>query len=114
MVNRLAALTIADEDEEAPARRVLAQTLRRIERNDDNYDLRYFLVIEAVYYAQQCGYAAGFRIDPGEPEWPVAYIELPTGQVSWHLPRHPIGWDGHETPEKYRRCREFTAQQRGA
>jgi hypothetical protein len=42
------------------------------------------------------------------------YIELPTGQVSWHfhdsqaelfsdLPRGDMTWDGHDTPEKYRR-----------
>lgn len=42
------------------------------------------------------------------------YIELPTGQVSWHihdremeqfshLPRYYGEWDGHDTPEKYRR-----------
>ena len=42
------------------------------------------------------------------------YIELPTGQVSWHfhdsqaylfdhLPEQRVEWDGHDTPEKYRR-----------
>ena len=42
------------------------------------------------------------------------YIDLPTGQVSWHyhdshahlfadLPEYRGGWDGHDTPEKYRR-----------
>ena len=42
------------------------------------------------------------------------YIELPTGQVSWHfhdkegylfdgLPRKDVKWDGHSTPEKYER-----------
>lgn len=49
----------------------------------------------------------------------VVYIELPTGQVSWHIhdselpwfgflprqnePGHP-SWDGHTTEEKYARC----------
>jgi len=43
------------------------------------------------------------------------YIDLPTGQVSWHfhdsqlslfldLPKYDGTWDGHDTPEKYRRC----------
>ena len=43
------------------------------------------------------------------------YIDLPTGQVSWHfhdshlflfidLPKYGGTWDGHDTPEKYRRC----------
>ena len=42
------------------------------------------------------------------------YIDLPTGQVSWHyhdsqaylfegLPPYAGAWDGHDTPEKYRR-----------
>lgn len=42
------------------------------------------------------------------------YIDLPTGQVSWHfhdsqahffngLPKYQGKWDGHDTSEKYRR-----------
>lgn len=42
------------------------------------------------------------------------YIDLPTGQASWHfhdsqaylfdgLPPYKKKWDGHDTPEKYRR-----------
>lgn len=53
---------------------------------------------------------------PGwSPEWHgCVYIDLPTGQVSWHfhdddaglfahLEPYPGEWDGHDTPEKYRR-----------
>lgn len=58
--------------------------------------------------------------DPDEPDWPVLFIDLPTGQVSWHINpadmdlfRHvPIGtaeWDGHDVIEKYRRLDEHTA-----
>ena len=57
--------------------------------------------------------------DPAEPDWPVLYITLPTGQVSWHIApadmdlfRHvPVGaarWDGHDVTEKYRRLDEHT------
>lgn len=46
------------------------------------------------------------------------YIDLPTGQVSWHfhdsqahlfegLPAYAGEWDGHDTPEKYRRLAEL-------
>jgi hypothetical protein len=54
-------------------------------------------------------------ISDWEPEWwNAVYIDLPTGQVSWHfhddhaawfafLPEYPAPWDGHDTPEKYRR-----------
>lgn len=48
-------------------------------------------------------------------EWHgCVYIDLPTGQVSWHyhdsqsglfsdLPAYTKEWDGHDTEEKYRR-----------
>ena len=75
--------------------------------NDTNYDQRYKEVIEVMYYAMSCGYQVGIRIDPSEPEWPVVYIELPTGQVSWHMPQHNKEWDGHSTEEKVDRVKRF-------
>lgn len=63
-------------------------------------------------------YPAGLKrtaIDGWEPEWNgCVYIDLPTGQVSWHyhdreahlfegLPPYTGEWDGHTTEEKYRR-----------
>lgn len=89
----------------------LASLLILIETHDEDYDERYALVIGAMGAAISNGYKAGFRIDPCDPKWPVAYIELPTGQVSWHLPQHPTEWDGHSTEEKYRRCREYSGEQ---
>lgn len=86
---------------------ILKSLLRTIEQNDTNYPERYALVIEAMYTAVECGLAVGIRIDPEEPEWPVVYIELPTGQVSWHMPQHPVPFDGHSTEEKYRRIQEY-------
>lgn len=60
---------------------------------------------------------------PGEddPDWRIVFIELPTGQASWHVapddwglfagvPAGLVGaWDGHSTEEKYRRIDELTA-----
>jgi hypothetical protein len=48
------------------------------------------------------------------------YIDLPTGQVSWHyhdssawlfagLPEYKKPWDGHDTEEKYRRVNALVA-----
>lgn len=71
------------------------------------YPKRYRLVLQAVALAAEQGLMAGFRLDPAEPEWPVAYIELPTGQVSWHMPQHPKAWDGHTAEEKYRRVTHY-------
>lgn len=69
------------------------------------------------------GLKAGVREHPNEDrawedDWrTIVFIDLPTGQVSWHfhdsekpllggLPRYVGEWDGHDTPEKYRRARE--------
>lgn len=63
--------------------------------------------------------------DVDEPGWQILYLDLPTGQCSWHI--HPrdadlyghvehVGqddpraqWDGHTTPEKYQRIADQTA-----
>lgn len=60
-------------------------------------------------------FPASLEADPAEPDWPVCLIDLPSGQVSWHiasgdlhlfdhLPRNAgRAWDGHDTPTKYAR-----------
>lgn len=88
----------------------LAQVLKSIEENDTNYDARYKLVFRAMSLALENGMRAGVRLDENEPEWPMVYVELPTGQVSWHMPQHDKSWDGHDTEEKYRRIEEFIKQ----
>lgn len=91
------------------SREELKRELALIERAEEakRYDVRNRSVLYAVGLAAACGYPCGIRLDPSEPDWPVVYIELPNGQVSWHLPQHEREWDGHDTPEKYRRCREY-------
>lgn len=85
----------------------LPMILGLIEQHDTDYAARYPLVLWAVSAAADEGLQAGFRVDPDDPEWPVAYIELPQGQVSWHMPQHPVAYDGHSTPEKYARVRAY-------
>ena len=59
---------------------------------------------------------------PGwDAEWHnCVYIDLPTGQVSWHfhdreahwfagMPAYSKPWDGHTTEEKYRRLNALSA-----
>lgn len=58
--------------------------------------------------------------DPDEPDWAVVIIELPTGQVSWHISPDDMDlfkhvrrtevntWDGHDTEEKHRRLDAHT------
>lgn len=92
-------------DEQAELKRLLAE----IKVSDEDYSKRYGLLLQAVSEAHKLGYASGFRIDASKPEWPVCYIELPTGQVSWHLPQHETPWDGHTTEEKYKRIDDYTS-----
>jgi len=95
-------------------RRDLARALTLVEQHDLHYEVRNALVLHAVAAAAFLGYPAGFRLDPADPTWPVAFIELPdAGQVSWHLPQHPVPWDGHDTAEEDRRVRAFAASQEG-
>lgn len=65
-------------------------------------------------------YPATVGTDPAAPEWPVVYVTLPEGQVSWHVAARdmdlfshvPAGpadsWDGHDTDEKYGRLDRAT------
>ena len=82
----------------------LASVLEKIKINDTNYDIRYPLVFEAINLSQKLGYKTGIRIDD---EWVVFQIQLPTGQVSWHMPSDGDDWDGHSTEEKYKRCDDY-------
>lgn len=95
-------------------REELAQALIEIEQADAHqppeYGVRYGAVLAAMYAAWKCGFPVGIAIDPKEPDWPVVYIELPTGQVSWHMPRHIREWDGHDTAEKYNRVGRWLAR----
>lgn len=86
---------------------VLRNTLQDIIKHDTDYEIRYGLVLRALHYAHELGFKAGIRIDRHAPEWPVVYIELPTGQVSWHMPEHEIGWDHHSTEEKFKRIKDW-------
>lgn len=91
------------------AKHILRSHLARIRSYDSRHDYgqRNKLIVAAVSVALSAGYEAGFRIDPANPAWPVAFIELPTGQISWHIPQHIQEWDNHTTEEKYTRIEAF-------
>lgn len=74
--------------------------------------------------AMALGYWAGTAktaIEGWSEDWHgCVYIDLPAGQVSWHyhdsqahlfdwLPPYCGEWDGHDTPEKYRRVLDRSA-----
>lgn len=88
----------------------LKVVLEDIIRYDKDYKKRYSLVLEAMYLADKIGLETGYRIDPNEPEWPVAYIQLGTKQVSWHMPQFPYEYDNHTTEEKIAWMKEWIAK----
>ncbi|WP_448872440.1 hypothetical protein [Desulfobulbus propionicus] len=83
---------------------------------DDAYFDRNQAVMAMARMALQLGYKVGLRVDPAEPDWPVLMIDLPTGQVGYHLPKTEVlgewpaydqDWDGHGLEEKRRRIKKF-------
>ncbi|MCK9398064.1 MAG: hypothetical protein M0Q44_21065 [Methylobacter sp.] len=87
---------------------------------DDAYFDRNQAVMALAKLAMQQGYKAGIRIDPNEPDWPVLMIDLPSGQVGWHLPKNELvgawpeydkAWDGHNLNEKRQRLALFLADE---
>jgi len=98
----------------ADARDMLVHFLDRVglidrldEPTPEEYAARYRLLIRAHLAAIDAGIPSGIRLDPKEPEWPVLFFELPTGQVSWHMPQHETPWDGHTDEQKAARLEAF-------
>lgn len=94
------------------------------EQKNGAYSERNKCVALIAKMAVSLGIKAGVREHPledtrWENDWrTVVFIDLPTGQVSWHfhdseqhllggLPRYIGQWDGHSTEEKYRRCAAY-------
>lgn len=87
------------------------------EKKQEHYDIRNNQIYEAVFFARNAGLKAGFCIHTPVQEiidnnWDerwgvVAYIELPTGQVSWHIESPDIKYDGHTYEQKHQRIQNF-------
>ncbi|WMT49366.1 MAG: hypothetical protein RE472_09950 [Thermoplasmatales archaeon] len=80
---------------------------------DEAYLDRNLCVQVIARMARQLGYNAGIRENI---DWPILYIDLPTGQVSWHVPKEDVvrkfpvyikEWDGHDVEIKRMRLIEF-------
>lgn len=90
------------------------------QRKDNAYWERNCVVALLARIALRLGAPAGVNktdIPGWSTDWhSCVYVDLPTGQVSWHyhdshaylfngLPKYEGTWDGHDTPEKYRRVK---------
>ena len=97
-----------------------------IAQKDGAYEERNRCVAALAKLSIGAGYKAGIAktaIEGWSEDWHgCVYIDLPTGQVSWHfhdshahlfreLPLYAGAWDGHDTPEKYRRVDALSAPQ---
>ena len=80
---------------------------------DEAYLDRNLCVQVMTRMAQKLGYNVGVKENG---DWPILYIDLPTGQVSWHIPAAELvralpeyngKWDGHDLEEKRKRIKEF-------
>ncbi len=86
---------------------------------EDAYLDRNQAVMALAKMALAQGYQVGLCHDKDEPDWPVLMIDLPSGQVGWHLPakeivgnwpQYPGKWDGHSLAEKRRRMEAFLSE----
>jgi hypothetical protein len=104
------------KDDFAVAEQLESETL------DDAYYDRNQAVQLAAIIALRTGFCRVGVRDSHDPDWPILYMDLPNGQVSWHLPLkeviglgsdqamwppYPDTWDGHTLEEKRRIIQEF-------
>lgn len=97
------------------------QALAEMEARKDAAYLERNQVVAALAKVFPSG-VARTAIEGWSEDWfGCVYIDLPTGQASWHfhdsqaylfadLPPYPGQWDGHDTPQKYRRLATLKAQ----
>jgi len=101
--------------------RLRYQAQQRQRTHADAYTERNRCVAALAWLALRLGLRAGLgrhAPDPDptwDPQWfHVVYVDLPEGQVSWHvhdrdvflfadLPPYDYAWDGHGTEERHRR-----------
>lgn len=104
---------LIDSNIEGAAQRMAAAYLKMRARKDGAYEERN-RVVAALASCFPSGIART-TIEGWHAEWHgCVYIDLPTGQASWHyhdsqahlfahLPTYTKEWDGHTTEEKYER-----------
>lgn len=104
----------------------MGRALRRLRERDDAYRERDQCVAQIAAMAVKLGYPAWIsQHDAADESWDpawrsIVFVELPTGQVSWHIHVSELHlfsfiacsqpsreWDGHSTEEKYERLLEY-------
>lgn len=128
---------IANQERIQSLERELAEAKARVEAAIPQADIEMIAQVttKAVYTERNRLVAALARLFPSGvartsiPGWDITweqcvYVDLPTGQVSWHfhdseaylfegLPPYAKPWDGHSTEEKYNRLAALTTPPAG-
>jgi len=118
------------EDEKAAAIELIAAALDQaaqeaVKDMEQRKDAAYLERNQVVAALAKCFPSGKARtaIEGWSEDWHnCVYIDLPTGQVSWHyhdsqaylfvgVPHYLSAWDGHSTEEKYRRLAQLQAAQ---
>lgn len=113
---------------------LIAKMAALLDQMEECHEDRNLLAMLAGRLSLGVGYPSGLGVDPDEPEWPVLFIELPNGQISYHLPAdaveglwpvyrpspeligklahdgiipEPNGWDGSDNEAKRARIRFY-------
>lgn len=86
------------------------------------YTRRGEAVMALLALAREHGYPIGVRVDPEDDprgEWPVVTARLPSGEVSWHMPRAAVPhidtmgaaskWDGSTVEDVSSRLNAYAA-----
>lgn len=89
------------------------------DRSDAYFD-RNQAVLALCALLRKLGITVGWKEDSDYVDYVIMFADLPTGQVSYHIPRHEIDltawpeyeglWDFHVTSQKRDRLHEFTQQ----
>ncbi len=110
---------VVANNKQALAEALEAYALQEREAKDAAYRERNLCVSVIAKMAIALGWDAWLGKHVGgewDEEWrSIVFIQTPEGQISWHLhdsevgyfaglPQKDIPWDGHDTPEKYRRA----------
>ena len=81
---------------------------------DEAYLDRNLAVQVMAKMAQELHYRVGVKDE--KTDWPILYVDLPTGQVSWHIPKKELmgdlpiyegKWDGHDLETKRNRLKAY-------
>lgn len=118
------------EDSKEQFMSLVEDTFREYEQKlNAVYRERDLVLAMVAHIAKDAGYTVGLRLheDDSKQQWEdewrnVLFIELPTGQCSWHmhaseleyfkhLGYYPKSWDKHSTEEKYERVKKFVRNQ---